>query len=91
MNGKNHDLSGKCGIYPVVKSGTKAQAIGFLLKMLATKAPDLDAWERDRGYPILTNPVLAPDSAEWRVTAERQQLNLPPAAPSAARNLELIA
>ncbi len=63
-------------IHPAVKIGTKAQAIGFLLKMLATKAPDLDAWERDRGYPLLSNPVLAPDSAEWRATAERQQLNL---------------
>jgi len=69
----------------------KRQAIGFLLKMLTTKAPDLDAWERDRGYPLLNNPVLAPDSAEWRVTAERRQLNLLPAAASAAPNLELIA
>ncbi len=59
--------------------------------MLTTKAPDLDAWERDRGYPLLNNPVLAPDSAEWRVTAERRQLNLLPAAASAAPNLELIA
>ena len=78
-------------IYPGVKIGTKAQAIGFLLKMLVTKAPDLDAWERERGYPLLTDPVLAPDSAEWRETAERQQLNLLPAASSAAPNLELIA
>ncbi len=65
-------------IYPAVKIGTKAQAIGFLLKMLATKAPDLDAWEHDRGYPLLSNPVLSQDSAEWRATAERQQLNLLP-------------
>ncbi len=78
-------------IYPAVKIGTKAQAIGFLLKMLATKAPDLDAWEQDRGYPLLNNPVLAQDSAEWRLTAERRQLNLPPAASSAAPNLELTA
>ena len=78
-------------IFPVVKIGTKVQAIGFLLKMLTTKAPDLDAWEQDRGYPLLNNPVLAPDSAEWRVTAERQQLNLLPAVSSAAPNLEMIA
>ncbi len=78
-------------IYSGVKIGTKAQAIGLLLKILATKAPDLDAWEHDRGYPLLNNPVLAPDSAEWRVTAERQQLNLLPTASSAEPNLELIA
>jgi hypothetical protein len=65
-------------IYPGVKIGTKAQAIGFLLKMLATKAPDLDAWEREHGYPILNDPVLSQDSSEWRATAERQQLNLLP-------------
>ena len=77
-------------IYPVVKIGTKAQAIGFLLRMLATKAPDLDAWEHDRGYPLLNNPALAQDSAEWRGTAERQQLSLLPAASCAAPDLELI-
>ena len=77
-------------IYPVVKIGTKAQAIGFLMKMLVTKAPDLDAWERDRGYPLLNKPVLAPDSAEWRVTAERQLLHLLPAASSVAPDLELV-
>ena len=77
-------------IHPALKVGSKVEAIGFLLKMLATKAPDLDAWEHDRGYPLLNNPVLAPDSAEWRVTAERQQLNLRPEAPSVARKLELI-
>ncbi len=78
-------------IYPAVRIGTKAQAFGFLLKMLVTKAPDLDAWERDRGYPLLNDPVLAPDSAEWRSTAGRQQLNLLPAASFRGSNLELIA
>ena len=59
--------------------------------MLATKALDLNAWERDRGYPLPNDPVLAPDSAEWRATAERQRLNLLPAASSVRPNLELIA
>ena len=65
--------------------------VGLDKKEKVGEAPDLDAWEQDRGYPRLTNPVLAPDSAEWRKTAERQRLNLLPAAPSAALNLELIA
>ena len=78
-------------IHPALKVGSKVEAIGFLLKMLATKAPDLDAWERDRGYPLLRNPVLAQDSAEWRAPAERQQLNILTSAPSTAPVLELIA
>ena len=76
-------------IYPVVKVGTKAQSIGFLLKMLATKAPDLDAWEQDRGYPLLNDALLAPDSADWRASAERQQLNLLPDARSKTPSLVL--
>ena len=65
-------------IHPALKVGSKLRAIGFLLRMLDTRPADLDAWERDRGYPLLTNPVLSQDSAEWRATAERQQLNLLP-------------
>jgi NAD(P)H dehydrogenase (quinone) len=65
-------------IHPAMRIGTKAQAIGFLLRMLARRAPDLDAWERERGYPLLNEPVLAMDSAEWLASAECQQLNLLP-------------
>ncbi len=78
-------------IHPALKVGSKVEAIGFLLKMLATKAPDLDAWEHDRGYPLLRNPVLAQDNAEWRAPAERQRLNILTPAPSTAPVLELIA
>lgn len=78
-------------IHPTLKIGSKLEAIGFLGKMLATRAPDLDAWERDRGYPLLENPVLSQDSAEWRATAERQQLNLLPDAQSLAPVREVVA
>jgi len=61
------------------------------MKMLATKAPDLEAWERARDYPLLNNPVRSQDSAEWRATAERQQLNLLPNAEAAAPVLQVIA
>ncbi len=63
-------------VYPGLEIGSKAQAFAFVFKMLAAKAPDLDAWERDRGYPLLKNPVFSLDHAEWRASAERQQLNL---------------
>ncbi len=42
-----------------------------------------------RGYPLLSNPVLSQDSAEWRATAERQQLNLLPDVQSKTPSLVL--
>jgi hypothetical protein len=44
--------------------------------MLLTKAPDLDAWEQVRGYPLLSSPLPSMDSPEWRETAEQRQLHL---------------
>ena len=78
-------------IHPTLRIGSKLEAIGFLGKMLATRAPDLGAWERDRGYPLLDNPVPSYDSAEWRATAERQQLNLLAGPQSVAPVREMIA
>ncbi len=63
-------------IYPGLEIGSKPQAFAFLFKMLATKAPDLDAWERDRGYPLLKTPLYSQGNPEWRASAERQQLHL---------------
>ncbi len=42
----------------------------------STMPVNLGAWERERGYPLLKDPILAQDSPEWRATAERQHLNL---------------
>ncbi len=78
-------------IHPMLKAGSKPEAIGFLIKMLSTKAPDLDQWERDRGYPFLKNPVLSQQSAEWRASAERQQLNLLSPTNAAAPSQNLMA
>lgn len=75
-------------IHPLVKIGSKLEAVRFLGRMLATRPADIDAWERDRGYPLLKDPVFAYDSAEWRATAERQQLNLLAETYSAARAAE---
>lgn len=78
-------------IHPALKVGSKLEAIGFLVKMLATKPANPDAWERDRGYPLLDNPIPSNDSAEWRATAERQQLNLLSGPQSVAPVREMIA
>jgi hypothetical protein len=65
-------------VYHSLRIGSKWEAYRFLLKMLVTSPVDFDAWERDRGHPLLTNPELAHDSAEWRASAGRHQLNLLP-------------
>ncbi|NKB55569.1 MAG: NAD(P)H-binding protein [Alphaproteobacteria bacterium] len=63
-------------IYPGLGTGSKLQALGLLLKVMSTRPAKLDAWERDRGYPLLGNPELAVDNPAWRAAAERQQLDL---------------
>ncbi len=65
-------------IHPKLKIGSKLEALAGLAKMMVTRAPDLDRWERDRGYPILKDPELAQDSVEWRSSAQRKELNLLP-------------
>lgn len=63
-------------IYHGLNAGSKLQAIAFMFRMLMTRAPDLDEWERNHGHPLLKQPILAQDSEAWRLTAEKQQLNL---------------
>ena len=58
------------------RAGSSLGALSLALRILMTPAPDLDAFERDSGYPLLRNPVQAYDSAEWRASAERGQLHL---------------
>ena len=53
-------------VMPSLEIGSKAGAIGSLLRTLLTRVPDLDRWEQERGHPVLNNPLLAHDSKEWR-------------------------
>ncbi len=50
-----------------------------MVKMIMTRAPDPDRWARERGHPILREPVLAHDSPDWREAAEQKELLLLPA------------
>ncbi|MGI9332708.1 MAG: NmrA family NAD(P)-binding protein [Gammaproteobacteria bacterium] len=70
-------------IHKSMKIGSKLDAYRFLLKMILTRPVDFAAWERDRGYPLIDNAVLAQDSAEWRATAHRGEFNLLPLDPPA--------
>lgn len=63
-------------MFPQFKVGSKLDAFWLMLRTMLTRAPDLDAWESERGYPLLAQPMLAHDSEEWLVTAKQKRLAL---------------
>ncbi len=63
-------------IYPGLRVGTKLTALKFVAKMMLTRAPAVDRWERERDYPLLVNPVPSSESEEWRTAAEGQRILL---------------
>lgn len=63
-------------VMPGFAVGTRIGALTLLLKTLLTRAPNLDRWESERGYPLLDDAVLAHDSPEWRASASEQRLPL---------------
>ncbi len=54
----------------------KAKALKLMMKMIATRVPDLDQWELKRDHPLIANGALAQDNPDWLATAERQLPNL---------------
>ena len=69
-------LSDPSLIHPILTHGSKWSAMAFVLRMLLTRAPDYDQWERVQGHPKLQAPVVATESDEWLASARNQQLNL---------------
>ncbi len=63
-------------IHPRFSKGGKLAAFAFMFRMMLSRVPDFDQWERDKGFPVLNEPVLAHDSEDWPATAEKQELNL---------------
>lgn len=63
-------------IAPGLQVGTKLQALMFMSKMMLTRVPNLDRWERERGHPMLQSPVPSYESEEWLAAANRQRLLL---------------
>jgi len=61
-----------------LRVGTKLEALAFMVKMMATRAPNPERWARERGHPILRQPLLAHDSPDWRKAAEQKDLLLLP-------------
>lgn len=63
-------------VFPQLHIGNWWNALQLMGKTLLTRVPDLDGWEAERGYPLLSEPVLAHESEEWRNTAQQKQLSL---------------
>ncbi len=51
-------------IDPRLAKGGKLKALAFMFRMMLKRVPNFDRWERDRGHPMLNEPVLAQDSPE---------------------------
>jgi uncharacterized protein YbjT (DUF2867 family) len=65
-------------VMPGLEVGNRLGAIAFALRMMATRATDLDAWEHERDYPLINDGVLAHDNPAWVAAAEQRQLLLLP-------------
>lgn len=61
-------------IYPGLRAGSFAAALRFFMRMLATRPPDLDAWEDTRGYPRISRTHSSMKSEGWLEAASAQQL-----------------
>ena len=61
-----------------LRVGTKLEALAFMVKMMLTPAPDAERWARERGHPILRQPLLAHENPQWREAAVRKDLLLLP-------------
>jgi hypothetical protein len=62
-------------------------ALRFMAKMMLTRAPDLDAFEVQRGMPKLRNPQLAHENPAWVQDAEKRQLHLQKCNPKSENRL----
>ena len=51
-------------------------ALSFMVKMMLTRAPDYDAFDRARFVPQITDPLLAHQNPQWVADAKAQQLHL---------------
>jgi len=63
-------------IAPGLRAGTKLGAIFFLVRMLLTRAPDFERWDREHLLPSLDQPLLAHENPDWRTPAQAQRLHL---------------
>ena len=72
-------------VMPGLAIGGKLGTIGMLVKTMLTRVPDMDRWERERGYPVPAQGDLAHDSEEWLRDARRSRPALIDSAPRLAK------
>jgi len=65
-------------IIPGLSAGTFLGALGFGLRMLVARSDGLDAWEAQRGYPLISQGLLAHENPDWVDAASRRELVLQP-------------
>ncbi|MEM9388233.1 MAG: NmrA family NAD(P)-binding protein [Pseudomonadota bacterium] len=76
-------------ISPGLRIGSKWSAMKLLARILMARPFDLQQWEVERGYPLLTEPTLAHESRDWAIAAGEGRINLLPE--SAARRPRVAA
>lgn len=52
--------------------GNRVGALGAMIRTILTRLPDLDRWESERGYPLVSNGQLAHENEEWRASAGKE-------------------
>jgi hypothetical protein len=63
-------------VMPGLSIGTRLGAMALMLKTALMPTPDVDHWVSERGYPLLSDSVLAHDSEAWRASAASRRLVL---------------
>ncbi len=63
-------------VLPGFEIGSKLSAFALLLRIVMARPFDLQQWEQDRGYPLLSNPTLAHQCRRWKTAAELEAINL---------------
>ena len=63
-------------IVPGLRAGTKLGAVLSLVRMMFTRVPNFDRWDREHLLPSLHRPLLAHESPAWRAHAQAQRLYL---------------
>ena len=63
-------------IVPGLRAGTKLGALLFLARMMLTRVPDFDRFDREHLLPSLNRPLFAHENLAWRAHAETQRLYL---------------
>jgi len=63
-------------IMPGLRRGSLLGALGLAVRAAFTPAPDLNAWERSRDYPLIDDGLLAHQAPSWQAAANAGQLVL---------------